>query len=146
MSNSKVFEQSLFDDCDPPAREVVKKYFADKGVCLVDNPDKYGVDLVAVDGSIKVEVERRIIWKAPEFPFEEVNLLARKAKFFREPTTHYVIVSDDYTHIGGIQGQHLMWHIAHDPTVENPNRFVTAGEKFFKIPKIKFRWVKVSGV
>lgn len=137
----KQFEQSLFDENDPKSRDVVKAYFASRGLVLVDNPDKYGVDLVSEDGELKVEVERRPVWDKDEFPFSEVNILARKAKFFNAGAA-YVIVSNDFSRIGVIRNSLILRYLKETPR-ESGNRYVGSGELFYKVPKSEFTWTKI---
>jgi hypothetical protein len=137
----KKFDAALFDNNDPKSREVVKSYLASNGIPVNDNPDKYGVDLISSDGKIKVEVERRLVWKSVEFPFNEINIPERKAKFFKDQSVAYVIVSVDYTRIGMIQGKTLTDFIKTDNLKENPNLYTSRGEMFFKVPKSAFKWI-----
>jgi hypothetical protein len=140
----KPFDQANFEENDPDSRRVVRAYFARNSVALIDNPDKYGIDLVSPDGFFKVEVERRGIWTTKDFPFNEVNLPERKAKFFKDNNTIYAIVSNDYTRIGIILARFLRPYIEDSNLRENPNRYVHRGELFFKIPRAKFRWLSAS--
>lgn len=137
----KPFDQGLFEENDPKTREVVKAFFARRNIMLQDNPDKFGVDLIDELTELKVEVERRSVWKTGEFPFGEINLPERKAKFFKDKNTCYVIVSEDYAYIGGISGSKILGYLK-DPK-ENQNKYVAQGEKFYKIPKNQFKWYKI---
>ena len=139
---TKEFEQSLFDENDPISRGVVIRYFAARGLVFVDNPDKYGVDLIGVGHDYTIEVERRPVWDKDEFPFREVNAPARKAKFFNKGAA-YVIVSNDCTRIGIASNTVLRVIVEAAAPKESANRYVASGEMFYKIPRDKFRWVLV---
>jgi hypothetical protein len=139
----KKFSKKLFTENDPQSRKVVKDFFAKYGTILEDNKNDFGVDLVSSDGSIKVEVERRLPWKGKEFPFNEINLPERKARFFSQEGTAYVIVSEDFSRIGFIKGKVIKEFINEDNLKENENRLVKNGELFYKIPKEKFKWFKL---
>jgi hypothetical protein len=139
----KQFDQKLFNQNDPKSREVVKTYLAANNIPVDDNPDKYGVDLISTDGSLKIEVERRLVWDYFEFPFNDINLPERKAKFFVENNVAYIIVSKDYSRLGIINGKTIKEYINTKNLKENRNRLVDSGELFYKLPKDKFKWVKV---
>jgi stalled ribosome rescue protein Dom34 len=139
----KQFDKNLFEQNDPKSRNIVKDFFKRYNVSLKDNDDQYGVDLVSEDGSIKIEVERRINWNRSEFPFDEINLPERKAKFFKSGDTTYVIVSKDYSHIGIIKRKDIYHYISDQNLKENKNRLVQNKELFYKLPKSKFKWVKL---
>jgi len=139
----KQFSKSLHQRNDPKSRKVVKEYFAKNKMPLDDNPNKFGVDLISEDGTLKVEVEHRLVWDSDEFPFAEVNVPERKAKFFVENSVCYVILSRDFTRIGMISGKELRKHLTEDTLKESPNKFVKSGELFFKVPRTAFKWDKV---
>ena len=139
----KKFSKKLFDNNDPKSRVLVKEFFAKHGIILQDNNDQYGVDLVSPDGSVKIEIERRTIWKQKDFPFNEINLPERKAKFFTDKNVAYVIVSEDYSRIGFIKGERIKEYITENNLKENPNKYVSEGELFYKIPKDRFKWLKL---
>jgi hypothetical protein len=140
---SKKFSSSLLKSNDPKSRKVVKEYFAKQNIPLEDNENKYGVDLISKDGSIQIEVEHRLVWKSAEFPFAEVNVPERKAKFFVENHICYVILSEDYSHIGMIDGKRLMPYLITENLKESSNKYVREGEMFYKVPKEAFTWKKI---
>lgn len=140
---AKKFSPSLLRSNDPQSRKVVKEFFAKQKIPLNDNPNKYGVDLISEDGSIQIEVEHRLVWDSNEFPFSEVNVPERKAKFFVENHICYVILSKDYSRIGMIKGDDLMQYLTTENLKESSNKYVRNGEMFFKVPKEKFTWLKV---
>lgn len=141
---SKPFEQSLHDENDLPAREVVKKFYADRfGATLLDNPDKYGVDLVTGDYKMCVEVERRPVWESGDFPFVMVNFLQRKTKFFVNSPyvlTDYAIVSKDLKRVGIIDQLQIIDAILGTGAIEKPNKYVNDSEYFYEIHRNKFAW------
>lgn len=144
---SKPFEQSLHDENDLPAREVVKKFY-DRWfwATLVDNPDKYGVDLVTSDYSLSVEVERRPVWESGEFPFEMVNFLQRKTKFFVNSPyvlADYAIVSKDLKRVGIVNQLDILDIILTTKATEKPNRYVNDSEFFYEIPRKRFAWFDI---
>jgi hypothetical protein len=139
----KKFDQKLFNENDPKSREIIINFFKKYNVFLKDNNDKYGVDLVSEDNSVKFELERRLVWNKTEFPFSDVNLPERKAKFFLENNVSYIIISKDYSHIGVIMGDVIKSYLTDNNLKESANKFVSKGEMFYKLPKSKFKWIKL---
>lgn len=139
----KPFSASLHKKNDPKSRRVVKEYLQKKDIDLEDNPDKYGVDLISKDGTVKVEVEHRLSWQGPEFPFNEINVPERKGKFFGDKEVSYAILNKEYTHIGIIPNKKLRKYLTAENLKENPNKYVKAGELFYKVPKSAFKWNKL---
>lgn len=139
----KKFSKTLHNQNDPKSRKIVKEYFKKNDILLEDNPDKYGVDLLSKDRTLQIEIEHRLVWTDPEFPFEEVNVPERKEKYFLENHICYVILSRDYSHIGMIDGKTLRKYLTSDTLKESSNRLVKQGELFFKVPKSEFKWDKI---
>jgi hypothetical protein len=137
----KPFDQTLFRQNDPTARQIVKAYLLKSDISVIDNPDPYGVDLISPDNLLKIEVERRVVWKTPEFPFDTINFLERKALRFQQSAFHYIIVSENYKNLGMIRASTLAKYLSSTNLQENPNKFVDRGELFYKLPKVEFRWV-----
>ena len=130
----KQFSKSLHKSNDPQSRRVVKEYLAKQGIIVEDNPNQFGIDLVSADGTLQIEVEHRPIWDGEEFPYSEVNVPERKAKFLAAGKSQYIILSKDFSRIGIIDAKAVMPYIVDTNLVESHNRFVRNGEYFFKIP------------
>ena len=143
IGTRKKFSNTLFKNNDPKSRQIVKDYMAKQGIKVIDNPNKYGVDLLSEDDSLHIEVEHRLVWTEPEFPFEEINLPERKAKFFLENHVAYFILSAGYQYIGMIDGKTLRTYLVDYNLKESSNKFVRHNEYFYKIPKLAFKWDKI---
>jgi len=139
----KKFNKNLFKQNDPKSRTIIKNFFKTHNITLVDNKDPYGVDLISEDGSLRIEIERRINWDSVNFPFDEINLPERKNKFFTDGKTSYIIISKDYSHIGIISKKNISEYINEQNLKENKNRLVKNKEFFYKLPKSKFTWIKI---
>lgn len=140
----KKFDKELFESHDPRCRKVVKDYLAKNNIFVDDNPNKYGVDLLSEDESVQIEIEHRISWTKDEFPYNEINVPERKAKFFSDGKVSYVIISNDYSHMGIITGNKIKKYINKQNLKESSNRFIRSGELFYKIPKADFKWIKID--
>lgn len=143
IGKHKPFSKSLFNGHDPKSRTIVKDYLAKNQIMVNDNPNKFGVDLISEDGTLKIEVEHRTVWKEEEFPFALINVPERKGKFFTEECVSYAILSENYSHIGMISGKELKKYIVDENLAENRNKYVREGEYFYKIPKEAFKWDKI---
>ena len=139
----KKFSKALHQANDPKSRKVVKEFLAKQGIVVEDNPNRFGVDLISKDGTLQIEVEHRLVWQSEEFPFEEINVPERKAKFFIENHIAYAILSASYSHIGMIDGKTLRSYLVDNNLKESSNKYVKYGEFFYKIPKNAFKWTKV---
>lgn len=139
----KQFSRSLHKGNDPQSRRVVKEFFQKRGITLNDNPNEYGIDLVSPDGTLMVEVEHRLPWTDEEFPFAEINIPERKAKFLRDGKCQYVILSCNFSRMGIVRGPDVQPFITDDNLAHNPNKYVRNGEYFYKVPRTAFKWVTV---
>ena len=141
---SKPFNKSLHAKNDPSSRKLVKKFFAERGVILVDHPNKYDIDLQTEDGKVRVEVERRPVWDSFDFPFDTVNVLERKRKFFETGNTHYCIISQNYKRLGFIPADKLTEYIKPEFLKENPNKYVRKDEYVYKVPVDEFEFYSID--
>jgi hypothetical protein len=140
----KPFSKSLYQKNDPSSRKLVKEFFAERGVVIQDHPNQYDIDLMSEDGTVRVEVEHRNNWDEPKFPYDEVNVPERKAKFFEKGNTHYVILSKDYTHLGFISADKIQGFMKPEYLKESSNKYVRAEEFFYKIPQKEFEFYEIS--
>jgi hypothetical protein len=140
----KTFDKKLHAAHDPQSREIIKKYYKDKwGIILIDGKTRYSVDLMSEDESMQLELEHRTNWKEPIFKFPDINVPQRKFKFFKDGTVDYVILSEDYSHIGIIKGKDIKKYMVDDCLKECRNKHFFTGELFYKIPKDSFTWIKL---
>lgn len=133
----KRFCPNLFDRNDDLARttlEYLKDFFGIDE--FKDTENKYTIDRAGWRNGnhvLNVEVEIKQHWKEGHrpFPFLEINLPIRKIKYVGlELPTFFVIFSADCK--GAIVFSDRMVEKA--PKEEVPNRYVSRGEYFFKIP------------
>lgn len=102
---------------------------------IVDNPDRYGVDLFLIHKGVhraNIEVEIKTNWKPKGgFEFDTVNFLRRKEKYCRlvEPTL-FVIFNRDLSQYLTIDSREVF----SCPLEEVSNKFNQSGELFRKIP------------
>ena len=136
----KKYSQELSDAHDPKSRRVVIEYFKKHGIPLVNN-SMCAVDLVSPDGAVRIELEHRMPWVDEEFPYSEINVPERKAKFLNDGVTAYAILSRDFSRMGIIEGKDIKPYIVDTNLHLNKNKYVKDGEFFYKVPLDKFKWV-----
>jgi hypothetical protein len=127
MSHFKKFDKALYEKNDSIAREAAKKFFEAQGVTAVDNPDKYGVDLLLDTGSC-VEVEVKHTWK-DEFKFDTLQIPARKEKFAKLGCV-FMVFNSNITKAFIVHGAVVL----DSPKKEVYNKYVAKGEMFFQVP------------
>ena len=127
----KHFSKSVHDKHDAKAREAAKSFWGNRGWDIKDNPDTYGVDLIAEKGGkrVYVEVEVKNGWHGVDFKYDTVHLPLRKTKFLDKPTK-FMVFNASLTHAAIISRD----AIRKAPVSVVPNKMVGAGEKFYDIP------------
>ena len=143
MDRRKKFDYELFKQNDKLARDVGKAYWKSKGKTAIDNPDRYGPDLV-VDGEFYCEMEIKRAWKGKEFKYRTCQIPHRKAKYLDkdkyDKPTHFFIINNEQKYAFYIKGE----DVAASPVVEVPNKFVPKGEFFFQIPLNKLKLIDLN--
>lgn len=116
---------------DVIARDTAKKFWSRLGWDISDNPDEYGVDLIAQKDNkrVYVEVEVKKAWHGPTFQYSTMHLPVRKTKFLSKPTK-FMVFNNSLTHAAVISRR----AIQNSPVSVVPNRKVSVGEKFYDIP------------
>ena len=69
MGARKRFDKKLFEENDPKARAIAKKFFGTDSLVLEDNPNRYGPDLMQIENGEHigfVECEVKLVWKEEE--------------------------------------------------------------------------------
>ena len=127
----KCFSKADHEKYDEVARSNAKSFWARQGWSIEDNPDVYGVDLIAEkDGKrVYVEVEVKRGWHGPTFTYDTVHLPVRKTKFLDKPTK-FMVFNNSLTHAAIISRK----AIRNAPVSVVPNRKIPMGEKFFDVP------------
>lgn len=90
----KVFDQRLADRYDVKPRSIIKEKL---GELIIDNPDKYGEDMVVLTDEIPygyIELQVYGKWKEEEFPYESPFVYERKMKFCE--TTLFICFNSTY--------------------------------------------------
>ena len=120
----KKFNEESYATNDRPAKDLVINFLKSKGLDAVENPDKYGIDIVVP----RYEVERREIW-IDEFPFKTVHIPARKEKFLKHSIV-YVVVNKDFDKIMFCRSEVIRQY----NLIEVPNKSIPEGEYFYDVP------------
>ena len=125
MSVRKTFDKSLYETNDRKAREAGKMYWKQEGCAAIDNPDKYGADLI-VNDSFYCEVEIKNVWSGSEFPWGSIQLPERKTKFTKlDKHCVFLIFNKELTHGITFTSEAVLA----SPLVEVSNKFVSSKEE-----------------
>ena len=120
----KQFNKESHAANDKPAKDLVIRFLQSKGIDATENPDKYGIDIIAP----RYEVERREIW-IDNFPFKTVHIPARKKKFLNYSIV-YAVVNRDFNKIMFCASE----IIKQSNLIEVPNKSVPKDEYFYDVP------------
>jgi len=129
----KEFDESLFDRFDGTARTVVSHFLSQRGFEVSDNEDVYGIDLVAVSNgrTRMVEVEVKQGWTGA-FPFNNLHIPARKAKFATADAV-FCVLSGDLKRMAVVTGAHVL----ESKIVEKLTHLTDGPDQFYEIPLSK---------
>ena len=125
----KEFNKESHAANDKPAKDLVINFLKSKGLDAMENPDKYGIDIIVP----RYEVERREIW-IDKFPFKTVHIPARKEKFLKHSIV-YVVVNKDFNKIMFCKSEVIRQY----NLIEVPNKSIPKGEYFYDVPIEKWR-------
>ena len=136
MPVHKKFNRRNYDANDESGKEAVTRFLQAQGLLVKENPDRYGIDLIAngithnkkVFDNVPVEVERRIIWK-DNFPFSTVHIPERKTKFLKHYML-YAVVNLDYDKVMFCPSNIIKQY----KPIEVPNKSVANDEYFYNVP------------
>ena len=142
MSATKKFSQHCFKDNDTLGKNagVLHLCTEDDVTRIWVNTGRTGVDLSfqrkdGTTGTLECEVKRG--WAGGPFPYDTIQALSRKRKFF-EAGADWILVSDnrqDYLVISGAD-------VLASPLQEVRNQYVLAGELFYQVPVAKAKFYK----
>jgi len=137
------FNPRSYERNDPPCRKATKKYFYDIGmrdkkipIILLDNPDKYGPDLMLEDGSEYFEVYHCRTWKNinTTWPYRVYNLPQKKGNDAKRHKCNQVGIDLNYTMIALVSWQDTRAWVMNNEAVEIPNKRILNGEYMYEIP------------
>lgn len=147
MTGRKPFSRSLYADNDNIAKIAGYHHCLSMGAIWVSiNKNDYGCDLVyrtedTNDPDVPpkcLEVEVKRTWKhGPLFPYETINVLYRKKKYF-DAGCDLLLVSGDLEHTLFLTADTIL-----DCDLEEvPNKYVSSMELFYKVPREKATYHK----
>ena len=139
-NGNKRFDRTLHDANDPGSRRKIIEHLTLCGYECSENPDKYGIDVIATKNgeTYLVEVERKKRWSGPHFQYGDVQIPYRKKKFKdTEGNVIFVVFNREMTHFCVTPSASLL-----DENVR-PVRNIYSGaefENFFFVPVGEFKW------
>lgn len=107
---------------------------------LKDGENRYAVDFRVYKGEehlFNIEVERKVVWAGPKFPYDNVQFPERKEKFLNlDKPTLFLMFNKTYNNYLCVWDK----DIKSSSKTEVKNRFVPSGELFFQVPleKVQF--------
>lgn len=142
----KRFDKALFEENDKKCRDKVKQLLDHTEFSVSDNVKVRGVDLLLYKAGEHIgyiEVERKAVWKGPDFKYDNVQFPERKAKYAKldKPTT-FVMFNEDMTKFLVVKHTDLL----SSPCVEVPNKYMYKGENFFQVPLTTVKFNDIVGV
>lgn len=141
----KEFSPSLHDQYDSYGKAKVKKFFMTTyGIYLLENEDRYAVDMIAYKDGNKlgyVEVEVRESWRHNEFPFDTLHIPERKAKLLRNDLkTVLASVNKIGTRAFLCDGEVILA----SPIEERSNKYIREGERFYLVDPSKIKLIELK--
>ena len=118
---------------DAAGKDVVLSFLRDHGVKAIENPDKYGVDIMAP----RYEVERRTVHSG-NWPYDTVHVPERKTKFLTKDI-YYVVVVHHVIEFPRVKTWDTLM-VCDSPTImkcsliEVPNNSMPEEEYFYDVP------------
>lgn len=129
-SPRKEFDEDLHQEFDSTAKLKTIEYLGNLGINAVENPDRYGVDLIVPD-CFYAEVECKYVWTGEEFPYKDVHLPYRKSKYCNlDMPTLFCIWNREFSHLISFNS----FIVKEIEPIEVKNKYIPEGELFFKIP------------
>ncbi len=132
----KAFNRDLYLAHDLVAKQAGMYHLANTDVKWISvNPKKYDCDLLYKydmgpdTPSCLLEVEVKLTWKGGQFPYDTVNVLERKSKYF-ELGADLLLLSANLQDYLLIKGTDIL---AIEPT-EVQNKYVSQMEFFYQVP------------
>lgn len=130
----KTFDQQTYNEENARAVAAVLLHLHSQGIHAVENPDKYGVDILVYTGfrpTMGIEVEVKRVWSGPNFPWGSVQLPERKHKLTKTGfETDFYILNRECNSAIVIPGLAVDLKFLK----EVPNSNIRSGEMFFQIP------------
>ena len=136
--NSKEFDRRMYNRGDIAKMDMLNwLHIHQPELEWQENPDIYGVDLVANNGN-SIEVEINHNWIGHTYPFKYVHVPGRKARVMA-PKTYFVMMNHERTHalVTGIDD------LLSEPTVFRDTKY-TVQELFYRVPIWKCLSINVT--
>jgi len=138
MAVRKAFNPKAHARSDAPGKKTVIKYLKSIGIEAIENPDKFGIDVIVPGSDVTYEVEQRSIW-AENWFYSSVHVPERKKKFMQDKMV-YAVVNRDCTKILFCPSEVIREY----KPIEVPNKAVSNGEEFYDVPLNKWTLREVS--
>jgi hypothetical protein len=128
--STKPFDPDLYAEHDP-AKLIALTYFERLGYTAEVNEDQYGIDLKVTTprGQVFwVEIEVKTGWVGKRFPYRDLQLPQRKAKFCK-PDAYFMVINKGHTHFMAVPATNIDLTQTRDIDTR-----LTTGETFITVP------------
>ena len=132
MGVRKVFNPKSHARSDASGKKTVIKYLKSIGIEAIENPNRYGIDLIVPGSDVTYEIEQRSVWIENWF-YSSVHVPERKKKFMQDKMV-YAVVNRDCNKIMFCTSEVIRQYTP----IEIPNKAVSSGEEFYDVPLDKW--------
>lgn len=136
----KHFDKELYNKYDTAAKLAVEKLFEGSDWTIQISPKKTAVDYMIFEGGEHIgylEVEVKMNWSTPIFPYADVQWPERKWKYCNlDKPTIFLMFNHDQSQYLTATGEVLLG----SKLEMVRNKYVRFGENFFKVPVTNIRF------
>lgn len=135
----KKFSKELYDGNDNISKQAAAIFFVQKGWQVISSDEVYTYDLkIGKNGTIlKIEVERKRVWKGCEFPYPTIDVPYRKR---RNEADLFLMFNENFTSL-----LLMPMSCVKDSPTSLKNTKYTTGERFFNVSPLKAKYFKKIG-
>jgi hypothetical protein len=137
----KEFDQELYE-ADDNAKIKVMQWLRSNGYEAWENPDTYGIDILAVRNNkrYEIEVEVKHNWIGPTFLFDTIHYSVRKKKFLASQNlVRFVTLNHERTHAAVVAGEDMI-----DARIVKKRTKYTSQESFIEVDVSKVKWIQLE--
>lgn len=141
---TKRFDKKLFKENDNKAKKIVSYFFQSRGYKVIENPNKFGIDLQIFNNNklaYLCECEIKKGWKTYKFPYSTVQFPERKKKFMKKTGVIFSMINEPSTRMLIVKAKDIL----NSPLCEVPNKYITSGENFFQVALEKVNFLSLKG-
>ena len=141
---TKKFSKELHDKYDKIGKKTVIKWICENSeFTAIENPDRFGIDLIIYKGDKEyayAEVEVRPAWEGMVFKYDDLNVPYRKVKYFSpKKKCLFFAINKNLTAMFFCSGKKVL----ESPSAILDNKY-EKNEKFFKVKLSDLRYKELK--